>query len=257
MSDGSSLGERMKSYEAIGRSSLVKKIPVIARLDGKAFHTFTRGMDRPYDNRLASCMQETMLYLCRNIQGVQVAYQQSDEITLLLVDYQSDVTSAWFEYRLDKMASVSASYASTAFMAQYMKVFPEKRDECLSGKFPAFDARFFNIPQSEVMNCFIWRQQDATRNSIQMLGQSKFSHKQLHGKSCDQIQDMLMKDFSINWNDCPVPQKRGVCAAKESYTSDSGCERTRWVIDNEIPIFTRDREYIERFVYIKDDGATP
>ena len=105
-----------------------------------------------------------------------------------------------------------------------------------------FDARAFNIPESEVCNYFIWRQQDATRNAIQMLGQAHFSHKELNGKSCNDIQDMLFTQCGINFNDMPVEFKRGVCA----------CKNDSFRIDENIPIFTQDREYIERFVWVGD-----
>ena len=122
-----------------------------------------------------------------------------------------------------------------------------------------FDARVFNIPKEELTNAFIWRQQDATRNAIQMLGQTYFSHKELDKKTCNMIQDMLMTQKGINFNDMPIEFKRGICCIKEEYYPEAkpgfeNCEvdatsvRTRWVLDYDIPIFTQDRTYIERFV---------
>ena len=117
-----------------------------------------------------------------------------------------------------------------------------------------FDARCFNIPVDEVTNCFIWRQQDATRNAIQMLGQCNFSHKELQKKSCNDIQDMLMLEKNINFNDMPTEFKRGVCCIKKQIpcTDRLVGYKTDWVIDKEIPIFTQDRSYIENVLVIPE-----
>jgi tRNA(His) 5'-end guanylyltransferase len=250
-----SLGDRMKGYEGVPRNRLVPKMPVMIRLDGKAFHTFTRGMPRPYHRPFHECMWTAATYLCENIQGCQVAYVQSDEITLLLTDYSSIKTQAWFDYEVQKMASIAASMCTAAFN------FALAVNAVGRPGFATFDARVWNLPKEEIVNAFIWRQQDATRNAIQMVGQARFSHKELHGKSCDNIQEMLFKVHGINFNDSPVPQKRGVCVVKETYnvqvkcgTDPDGSEwsdyvrRTRWVADENIPIFTQDRAYIQRFV---------
>lgn len=244
MSDKDSLGDRMKGYESVPRTRLVPRMPVLLRLDGKAFHTLTRNMDKPVDEKFQQAMWETARHLCEEIQGCQVAYVQSDEITLLLVDYQTIKTQGWFEYEVQKMCSVAAGMASVQF-SEWLNT---------AG---IFDCRAWNLPREEVVNCFVWRQQDATRNAIQMLGQSKFSHRQLHGKSCPVIQEMLFQEHGINFNDCPIPQKRGACIVKETYTmqvvaSDEPVTRTRWVVDEAIPIFTQDRSYIQRFVDIEE-----
>ena len=117
-----------------------------------------------------------------------------------------------------------------------------------------FDARVFNIPKEEVMNLLYWRQLDATRNSIQMVGQANFSHNQLHGKNCSNIQDMLMLEKGINWNDYPTHLKRGSCCIKKPFQINEGTEqkaiRNKWVIDTEIPIFTQDKDYINNLIFI-------
>ena len=243
------LGDRMKWYESVPRTRLVPKTPVLARLDGKAFHTFTRGMDKPVDWRMQRCMWAAAKHLCENIQGCRLAYVQSDETTLLLVDYESIKSEAWFDYEIQKMCSVSASLATVAFLDAYLREFPGR------GSLPTFDARFWNLPPQEVTNAFIWRQQDATRNSIACLAQAHFSHAELHGKDARAMQDMLFQQKGINWNDCPVPQKRGVCLVRESYTAPNPHEpgapdvvRARWIVDEDIPVFTQDRRYVERFV---------
>lgn len=270
-----SLGDRMKGYENVTRTYLTRRMPVIIRLDGKAFHSFTRGLKKPFDDILVKSMQDTMKYLCENIQGCVLGYTQSDEITLVLVDYQSRDTSAWFDNNIQKMASISASMATISFYHnfrnnminwvdnnvgdivdgdtskfKYSKTIVDK-----TNAYAMFDSRVFNIPKEEVVNCLIWRQQDATRNSIQSVGQANFSHKELHGKNCSNIQDMLMLDKGINWNDYPTTLKRGSCCIKKPQITQSSPEgeivvRNKWVIDNEIPIFTQDKEYINKLVMI-------
>ena len=191
-----SLGDRMKGYENIARNYLTRRIPTIIRVDGKAFHTFTRGMEKPFDRILMTTMQNTMKYLCENIQGCVFGYTQSDEITLVLTDYATITTDAWFGYNIQKMCSVSASMAtlafSNAYAAELWKNFPEamcssdngtnKYIETLVAKMGTamFDARVFSIPKDEVCNCLIWRQQDATRNSIESVGHANFSQKELY-----------------------------------------------------------------------------
>lgn len=271
-----SLGDRMKGYENISRAYLTRRVPVIIRLDGKAFHTFTRGLDKPFDKSLMKIMQLTMHYLCSNIQGCVFGYTQSDEITLVLTDYATIKTDSWFGYNVQKMASVSASMATMEFNRLFRKEFedmvlewtPDRKDlttfenrlAMLKDKqFKAcFDARCFSIPVDEVCNCLIWRQQDATRNSIEAVGQANFSHKQLMGKSCNEIQDMLFKEKGVNWNDFPTDCKRGSACYRvvsEEEIDDPRnpgnkitVQRKRWVVDIGIPIFSQDRQFVERFL---------
>ena len=266
----------MKGYENISRACLTRRVPVIIRLDGKAFHTFTRGLDKPFDKALMKIMQLTMHYLCSNIQGCVFGYTQSDEITLVLTDYATIKTDAWFGYNVQKMASVSASMATMEFNRLFRKEFedmvlewnPDRKDLTLledrlaklQGKqFTAcFDARCFSIPVDEVCNCLIWRQQDATRNSIEAVGQANFSHKQLMGKSCNEIQDMLFKEKGVNWNDFPTDCKRGSACYRvvsEEEIDDPRnpgnkitVQRKRWVVDIGIPVFSQDRQFVERFL---------
>lgn len=269
-----SLGDRMKKYEGVPKTALMRRNPVIIRIDGKAFHTFTRGFQRPFDNILIESMQETMKYLCENIQGCKLGYCQSDEISLLLTDYENINTAAWFDYEVQKMCSITASMATLAFNrafkdeVEYVIGWAEAESLAMYHaqveltkphikaleKGAMFDARVFSIPKDEACNYFIWRQQDATRNSIQMVGQANFSHKELQKKSCDKIQDMLMLEKGINWNDFPTVQKRGSCCTKTGVhtvvdmKTGEQKERFVWEIDKEIPIFTQDRNYIERWI---------
>jgi len=247
------LGKRMKEfYEQVPKTRLVRRMPVMIRIDGKAFHTFTRGFQKPFDDILIKSMQETMKYLCENIQGCVFGYTQSDEITLVLVDYKKLTSSAWFDYEVQKMCSISASMATMAFN----KIFNNNVDELeminQADKYYSaiergamFDSRCFNVPKEEVTNFVYWRQLDATRNSIQMVGQANFSHKQLQGKSCNMIQDMLFTEKGINWNDLPVVKKRGSACIKDS--------EGHWFIDENMPILkTTDevdyRYYVDKLI---------
>ena len=275
-----SLGDRMKNYENITRNYLTSKLPVIIRIDGKAFHSFTHGFKKPFDDILVKSMQDTMKYLCENIQGCVLGYTQSDEITLVLVDYQNRDSCAWFDNNIQKMVSVSASMATIAFNKAFTNAFNEwgtnnLPDWDIGGtngpvdkillklcqiyataqeKGAMFDSRVFTIPKEEVVNCLIWRQQDATRNSIQSVGQANFSHKQLQNKNCNDIQDMLMIEKGINWNDYPTTLKRGSCCIKVPHRFNEGTEqetiRNKWTIDNDIPIFTQNKDYINKLVFI-------
>jgi tRNA(His) 5'-end guanylyltransferase len=291
------LDERMKGYENISRYYLTKRMPLIIRIDGRAFHTFTRGFKRPFDSVLMHTMQDTALALCKNIEGCKLAYVQSDEISLLLTDYDNLNTNPWFEKNLQKIVSISASMATLYFNKKFRQhIFnisyppasdPEsikENDEFIqsvygftpeetrthewwseyfdklqtaNSKGAMFDARAFILPKEEVCNYFIWRQQDATRNSIQMVGQANFSHKELQNKSCNDIQEMLMTQKNINWNDFTVSQKRGACVTKTferevvvNFETDETTTRLGWGIDENIPIFTQDRNYIDKWVFI-------
>lgn len=276
------LGTRMKTYyEQIPKTKLMRRTPVIIRIDGKAFHTFTRGFDKPFDTILMLSMQETTKYLCENIQGCVLGYTQSDEISLVLIDYQKLETSAWFDYEVQKMCSIAASMATMAFNKFFTKNVKDKLlgyyesfiPQCIElqekiekyhitleqavKKGAMFDARVFNIPKEEVANYIYWRQLDATRNSIQMVGQAYFSHKELHEKTCNMIQDMLFEKYKINWNDYPTPCKRGTCVIRnkmiiEPYGTKMMCKdlsEGQWFVDKNIPIFKgEDRKYIEELI---------
>ena len=280
------LGTRMKTYyEEVPKFRLYRRTPVAIRIDGKAFHTFTHGFKKPFDEILIKSMQQTMQYLCENIQGCVLGYTQSDEITLILQDYKTLTTSAWFDYEVQKMCSVSASMATMAFNKFFsenagefyysiwdeaiedwgMNATKEDIDYCATLSLAArkgamFDARCFNIPKEEVTNLIFWRQLDAARNSVQMVGQAYFSHKELQNKSCSDIQDMLMEKYNINWNDFPTTQKRGSCAVRMTVQNpnvdpkDGAYPRDVWCIDNEIPQFKGEgREYIEKRINFEEE----
>ena len=267
------LGMRMKEfYEEVPKTRLVRRMPVAIRIDGKAFHTFTRGFQKPFDEVLGKSMRETMKYLCENIQGCVLGYTQSDEITLILVDYQNLNSCAWFDYEVQKMCSIASSMATMAFNKFFTKnvnyfEMTHEHDDTINEycttlvnaaeKGAMFDARCFNIPKEEVCNLIYWRQLDATRNSIQMVGQANFSHKELQKKSCNMIQEMLFSEKGINWNDYPTHLKRGSCCIKTTIQNpnvdikDGAYPKSIWMIDLDIPIFKGDgRQYIDKLIYI-------
>jgi tRNA(His) 5'-end guanylyltransferase len=240
--DKTNLGDRMKQYEDCYRYYLPRRMPMIIRLDGKAFYTLTKKFDKPYDEQFSYVMQMVSFNLLEEIAGSVFVYTQSDEISILIIDYQKLETQPWYDKNLQKIISVSSSIATAQFNHYYTSnVNINKKIK----PFGYFDSRAFIISKEEVCNYFIWRQNDATRNSIQGKGQEHFSHKQLQNKSCNEIQDMLMLEKGINWNDIETKYKRGLCC----YKNDIGV----FVIDKEIPIFSQDREFINKFVYVGEE----
>ena len=227
-----SLGDRMKEfYENRTRNFLPRRTYTIIRVDGKAFHSYTRGLVRPFDEKLVNDMDETACYMCKNIQGAKFAFVQSDEISILLTDFEGLTTDAWFDGNIQKMASISASLATAKF------------NELRPNKIALFDSRVFTIPSDiEVENYFIWRQQDTTRNSISSVAQSMFSHRELENKNTDQMQEMCFQK-GVNWNDFSAKLKRGRLIVKQDYEKE-GAIRSKWV-SVEPPIFTQEREMLK------------
>lgn len=267
MSSKDSLGDRMKSYEDSYRFSLPVRLPVIVRVDGKAFHTYTKTCKRPVDPGLVECMNLTAMELCKTMQGCQLAYVQSDEISLLLTNFQTVDTQSWFENNLQKMVSVAASIAGVTFTINSHRIWgfrgadvgdPGYTDPITKPAY--FDARAFVLPKEEVCNYFLWRQLDATRNSVQMLARSIYSHRQLEGKNNSQLQEMIY-NAGTNWDKCSIPQKRGRCIIKTKTEKEALNPKTKemvkalrseWIVDNEIPIFSQDRRYIDKFLFPKE-----
>ena len=262
------LGLRMKeNYENVSKTRLVRRMPVAIRIDGKAFHTFTKGFHKPFDEVLIKAMQDTTLYLCKNIQGCVFGYTQSDEITLILVDYNNLETCAWFDYEVQKLCNISASMATMKFN----KVFDEKINDYWfpkhyniaevkveeywsalrksAEKGAMFDARCFNIPKEEVTNLIYWRQLDAERNSVQMVGQAYFSHKELHGLSCKEIKEKLLTERNINWNNLKPYLKRGSAVCKLNINDNSD-----WVLREDFPMLKGEaRRLVDNLVYVGEE----
>jgi len=221
------IGDRMKQYyEQVWNFKLPLRMPVIIRLDGKNFHNFTKKMNRPFDGNLIHDMAKTSKLLFEEIQTTVFAYCQSDEISLLLHNYRKLESQALFNNEIQKLVSISAGVASS-FMSR------------IYDKTVILDSRAFVIPETEVANYFIWRQLDATRNSISMLAQSLYSHNELNKKNSKEMQDMIIARGK-NWNNLQSYEKRGFCIKGEE-------------IDWNIPIFTQDRKYIEDLLKIESE----
>jgi tRNA(His) 5'-end guanylyltransferase len=235
-----SLGDRMKGYEQASRTNLPRRMPVIIRVDGKAFHTWTRELKRPFDSNLEVAMNLTAFYLCKEIEGAVLAYVQSDEISVLVHNYKRLSSQPWFDNQVQKMCSVAAACASSAMTCASDCVFGEIRRAM-------FDARVFVLPEAEVCNYFLWRQKDAVRNSVQMLARSLYSHAECENKNNSQLQEMCSQKGQ-NWNDLPTQLRRGRCIVK-----NTGLPHNDWEIDNKIPLFNEDRTYIERLLATEDE----
>lgn len=255
-------------------------MPVIIRVDGKAFHTFTKGLNKPFDDIFMDAMQATAEYLVREIQGCKFAYVQSDEISLLLTDYDTYDTEAWFDNNIQKMVSIVAAKASVFFNQRfslnsidynirskeegtYDRVYSNKLLEA-GATLPVFDARAFNLDKDEVCNYFIWRQEDCIKNSISMIARTCFSDKELHGKSTIERKKMIEEeDIYIN-DKFELYKLRGTAIYYEVSVTpyDSEADNLDSVkdimsknvlIDKDIPIFKEDRYFVEKYVFIEDD----
>ena len=218
-----SLGDRMKDYESVSKNRLTRRVPVIVRTDGKSFHTFCKRFAKPYDEFFNECMNRVMKFICENVQGAKFAERHSDEISIMITDYDKETTDCYFDYSVQKIVSVVASMATAELCRQLMRgnsgystgasLIYDKLT--MDEPWPMFDCRCFNIPEFEISNYVWWRMLDAKRNSINMLAQSKFSHKQLQGKTCDEIQEMLFQECGINWNNISQGQKAGFYCIKQ------------------------------------------
>ena len=256
--DKDSLGNRMKAYEEVNERMLVANVPFIIRLDGVAFHTFTKKFVRPMDDILADAMQKTMLSMCMDVPYCKYGYTQSDEITLVCIIDDVKNNSGFYGNRINKITTVTAAKATKYFNKHFYdnvkkyenndKAFENVTDLKVYEKklFSAeFDSRVFNIPEHDIENNLIWRQQDAVRNSINALGHAHFSNDILKNKNTTQVQDMLMNEKKINWNNCCAYQKRGCCAVKKpvEITGKNGniITRNKWVLDLNMPILTEDK----------------
>jgi len=259
--DKDSLGTRMKSFEFSSTHYLTRKIPVIIRVDGKAFHTFCKRFEKPYDKTLNGSLNGVMFKLCSQIQGVKIAQRHSDEISFVVTDYDKVTTDSFFEYNISKICSVVASMATAEFCRQLVlegeiiykivndadmvrstneKAFnifdfrPLSKEE----DWPTFDCRCFNLNEFEIGNYLWWRLLDCKRGSINMLAQCKFSQKELHGKNCDQMQEMLFQTHGINWAKLPQEQKAGFLCVRKKVVKpiEAGpnkgqeCERNIWEV---------------------------
>ena len=261
-----SLAAKMKGYEKEKKTKLTPKVPTIIRIDGRAFSTYTKHFDKPFDDTITGAMKYTTLRLCEEVQNVKIGYSQSDEITLVMIEGKED-TQQWFGGSIQKIVSIAASIATYHFNEYMEKMHWQKRmlDPDFHKKMPAmFDARVFQVPKDELVESFVWRQEDGKRNSVSMLAQSMFSHEELKKKKKGDMLDMIrMKD--AEWHDLPADKKFGFCAVKEFYVYEpekdnntstirnaGPIRKSRWMIDDDIPVFLNNSEYLERILFVRD-----
>ncbi|MBT6050810.1 MAG: hypothetical protein HOG49_28755 [Candidatus Scalindua sp.] len=231
MGDGTPLGDRMKDYEATYKYKLHKRMPVIIRVDGRAFHTLTRKLyGRGWSTGFSANMMETARASMEDMQSTKFCYGQSDEISFLLTDYKTHNTQSWFNNSIQKIVSITAAIVSTNFYS-------------ITGEKVQFDARAFNLAKDEVTNYYIWRQQDAIRNAVQMVGREHFSQKELHMRSVENIKHLLSKKIGINFDDFSSLRRQGYCIDNNHP-------------DMNIPVFAsaRGKDYIEKHVYLIENN---
>ena len=207
------LGDRVKRYESVSKPLLTRRTPIVVRVDGKAFHTFTRGCNKPFDKQLIKAMAYATKKTSDNIQGFKLAYVQSDEASFLITDYDTLETDAWFDYELNKIVSITASMFTYYFNDWLRK--NHNSTKTLQGE-AFFDSRAFNVPHDDWQNVFIWRQRDWERNSVQMLARSLFSQKQLNGENIAGLHQMI-EGAGKDWNALPPPFKYGTFIKRDGY----------------------------------------
>lgn len=265
---------RMKSqYEGRQKRLLTRRLPVIMRLDGQAFHTYTKHLTKPFDEGFIEDMQSLTMELCSFIAGAQCAYVQSDEISILITDFQTVDTQAWFDYDADKMVSIAASRAGAFF--ERLRNNRSKIEGTKNQPLAAFDCRVDTYPDDEVVNYFIARQRDAVKNSLSGLAQSLYSPSQLNGKQREDLHEMCFQK-GHNWNNLPTPMKRGSFVEKVYYTTwmperyflakeeitledyeqisdkvsvnTKPALRSKWVVRPETPEFGKERTLFDRYL---------
>jgi tRNA(His) 5'-end guanylyltransferase len=260
-----SLGDRIKSqYENRTRFLLPRRTYTLIRCDGRAFHTYTRGLARPFDADFAADMDAATIALCESVQGAKLGYVQSDEISVLLTDFDQPNTAAWFDGTVQKIASLAASIVTAAFnqarLRRHLAQHDATRavDAALAFTPATFDARCFVIPDlAEVFNYFVWRQKDATRNSISMTAQAHLPASVLHGKNTSELQELLWQEKGVNWAHQPEGFKNGRVVTRQASVKDvtytdkrtgetrtaSGVTRHEWIAAP-APVFLRQPEWL-------------
>jgi len=206
------IGDRIKRYEAVFNYKLTPRTPLFIRIDGRAFHTFTKGLNRPFDETLIDVMIDTAIKTARELSGFKLAYAQSDEVTFMLSDYTKLNTQGWFGYELNKLVSLSASIY-TAYFNEFWRIRMGN-----NAKLATFDSRAFSVPVDDAPNVFIWRQRDWERNSLQMYARAHFAHSELNNKNTEQIKAML-ENKGANWDNLAAHLKNGVFIRKDYTTS--------------------------------------
>lgn len=254
------LYNRMKRYEAVSEITLMCNTPVIMRLDGRSFRTFTKGVQKPFDDYVRQAMELTMLDMCKETGCCLFGYTQSDEISLLLYDKGAD-TEAWFGNNVQKLCSICAGLSSVSFNRHFREIvtngwetLTEEQQLTYSKKFDkaVFDCRVFNIPQHEITNYFICRQQDAIRNSVQSLAQKYYNQSELE-KCGRQKQLEMIKAKGDDWESYALMYRHGIACIKVPTVINGGtpfeATRKKWVFEHDLPIFTEDAKYVNKAVY--------
>ena len=257
-----SLGNRMKAYESVNEHYLVPKMPFIIRVDGKAFHTFTKHFKKPFDSIMEQAMKATLQSLCKDIPGCVLGYTQSDEITLICTYSDRIVSEAWFKGRIEKIVAISAAKATKYFNKHYREavldseiqdmktVYQKKFDEA------EFDARVFNLPEWDCINNVIWRQQDAIRNSVEMVGHCFYSARELNHVNTTQIKEKLRIEHDIIWDIYPEYNKWGTYChkvQKEKEAHGKVVTRNIWEIEEYPIVIQENREWFSEITGLKED----
>jgi tRNA(His) 5'-end guanylyltransferase len=259
--------ERMMGYTKVTDHTLMRKQPVIMWIDGKAFHTFCRGLNKPFDEILIKTMQEVAVKLCENIQGAKLAYVQSDEISIVLTDWDKLETDAWFKYRVQKMASIGASMTTMWFNKLWLhNVLTDASglDEIVNhgAKQAMFDCRVFNLPNHEVENWLVYRQRDWLRNSIQMLARTHFSQAELHKKN-NFVMKKMLEEIGIGYKDhvsrdLDWTVRHGSVIAKDYYQSYESLEPAtgKFEVIEDAPLFKDARELYREICNLCEESST-
>lgn len=227
------LGDRMKNYENVTRNYLTRKIPAVIRVDGNAFHTFTKNFNKPYDSHFFHSMLTAALQTTKRMQGFKCGYVVSDEVTFVLTDYDTILTQPWFGYNVNKLVSISAAIMTYNFSRFY----PTHEGPIV------FDSRAFNLPKEEICNMLLWRAKDWHRNSVTMYARSVFSHNEVHNKSLGQLHELLHTK-GMNWTTDIDPMfKNGTFFWKEN-------GKLNWTSDVQ-PRYT---DIYDRFVHLFEPG---
>ena len=250
-----SLGDRMKTYESVSDTRLSRLTPVILRLDGRAFHTLTKPLVKPFDRLFMDAMDMTLEKLCKEIPGCHMGYVQSDEISLLLLEktLQSD---AWFENRIQKIVSISASIASTAFRASLAQLLGlmENRDADIRSydlllNEAVFDCRAFSVPERDVCNYFIWRQKDCYRNAVLTMAQHHIGKKAIYGMTVAKLTETL---HSMGFTESNIPSSKGRVCIRDLSILDLPGSRDKWTLIKDAPDFKENREFVELRLVISE-----
>jgi len=256
-----SLGNRMKNYENVFNNKLPCRVPIVIRVDGKTFHTLTKKwkLDPAFDTDFKNIMSYTATQLCKVIDGAKIAYIYSDEISIIARNDMTANTSPWFDNKIEKICSVTASVATAAFNSyRPAKEYSNSVKLNVLENPAIFDSRVFILPEYEINNYLIWRQQDASRNSVNSLTRTLYSHKECEFKNTSDMQEMCFQK-GINWNNIDTWKKRGWCIVKKQVgvlnNKNQIIMRDKWTTDDEIPIFTENREYVSLYTQNEEELA--